>query len=137
MIVRHGGLTNSQSLVYDAENRLSAFRAGRDKFHAGEIRLCGGWRAACGNGTTRAPTNLQVWIGNIYEEKGGKMLFHVFAGGQQVCTFETNSALYGGSDTNKVGYYYHEDNLNSSSALSEFLRQSNGSECVLSVWADA
>lgn len=37
---------------------------------------------------------------------------------RQVCTFETNSVLYGGSDTNRVAYYYHEDSLNSSSALS-------------------
>ncbi|MGA2280792.1 MAG: RHS repeat-associated core domain-containing protein, partial [Verrucomicrobiota bacterium] len=42
------------------------------------------------------------------------------AGGQQVCTFEPGSALaVTGGDTNKVGYYYHEDNLNSSSALSD------------------
>ena len=30
----------------------------------------------------QTPTNLQVWVGNIYEEKGGKTLFHVYAGGQ-------------------------------------------------------
>jgi hypothetical protein len=30
---------------------------------------------------------------NLYEEKGGKTLFHVFAGGQQVCTFEAGSPL--------------------------------------------
>jgi RHS repeat-associated protein len=66
------------------------------------------------------PTNLQVWIGNYYEEKGGKVLFHIFANGQQVCTFETNSAIYNGSstDTNHVAYYYSEDNINSSCALS-------------------
>ena len=67
----------------------------------------------------QSATNVQVWIGDNYEEKGGKILYHVFAGGQQVCTFEPGSALYGGSDTNKVGYYYHEDNLNSSTALSD------------------
>ena len=65
------------------------------------------------------PTNIQVWIGNLYEEKGGKTLFHVFAGNQQVCTFETNSVLYGGSNTTNVGYYYNEDSLNTSSALSD------------------
>jgi RHS repeat-associated protein len=43
---------------------------------------------------------------------------HVYAGGQLVCSFETNSTLFGGSDTNRVAYYYHEDNLNSSTALS-------------------
>jgi RHS repeat-associated protein len=67
---------------------------------------------------------------NIYEEKGGKTLFHVFAGGQQVCTFENGSPLAGGTDTNKVGYYYHEDNLNSSSALSG----SSGSQQEVNVY---
>ena len=66
----------------------------------------------------QAATNLQVWIGNIYEEKGGKVLYHVYAGGQLVCSYETNSTLFGGSDTNRVAYYYHEDNLNSSTTLS-------------------
>ena len=60
-----------------------------------------------------------MWIGNIYEEKGGKTLFHVFAGSEQVCTFETNSPLYGGSDSSKVGDYYHQDQLTSSSVLSD------------------
>jgi len=78
----------------------------------------------------QTPTNLQVWIGNIYEEKGGKKLFHVYAGDQLVCTFETNSVLYGGTDTNQVGYYYHEDNLNSSSALSS----SSGSQQEVNVY---
>jgi hypothetical protein len=34
----------------------------------------------------------------------------VYAGNQQVCTFEAGSYLDGGSDSSKVGYYYHEDN---------------------------
>ena len=72
-----------------------------------------------GNGTIRTPTNLQVWIGNIYEEKGGKVLYHVFAGGQLVCSFETNSAFFGGTTPTRWRYYYHEDNLNSSTALSD------------------
>ena len=115
MMVRHGGLTNAEALVYDPENRLAAIaQAGvfSDEFgYAYDgTRL---WKRIDQN-----PTNIQVWIGNIYEQKGGKTLFHVFAGSEQICTFETNSALYGGSSTNAVGYYYHQDNLNSSSALS-------------------
>ena len=102
-------------MVYDADNRLKIFS------QAGKVVVEYGY-AADGSRlwkrTDQSATNVQVWIGNIYEEKGGKVLFHVFAGGQQVCTFETNSALYGGSDTNRVAYYYHEDNLNSSSTLS-------------------
>ncbi len=38
---------------------------------------------------------------------------------RQVCTFETNSPLAGGGDTNRVGYYYHQDQLTSSSVLSD------------------
>ena len=116
MMVRHGGLTNSQALTYDPENQLSAIaQAGvmSDEFGyaADGARL---WKRINQN-----PTNVQVWIGNLYEEKGGKILYHVFAGSAQVCTFETNSPLFGGTDTNRVGYYYNEDNLNTSSALSD------------------
>jgi RHS repeat-associated protein len=78
----------------------------------------------------QSSTNVQVWIGNIYEEKGGKTLFHVYAGNQQVCTFEAGSYLDGGSDSSKVGYYYHEDSLNSSSALSS----SGGSQQQVNVY---
>ncbi|MGA2279118.1 MAG: RHS repeat-associated core domain-containing protein [Verrucomicrobiota bacterium] len=118
MIVRRAGATNSQSLVYDAQNRLvrvaqagTNFMLVKFGYAADDARL---WKW-----NNQTPTNLQVWIGNIYEEKGGKKLFHVYAGGQLVCTFETNSVLYGGTDTNKVGYYYHQDQLTSSSVLSD------------------
>ena len=132
MMVRHGGLTNSQALTYDPENHLSAIaQAGvfsaEFGYAADGSRL---WKRVNQN-----PTNIQVWIGNLYEEKSDtngnrKVLFHVFAGGQQVCTFETNSPLNGGSDSTKVGYYYHEDNLNSSSALSS----SSGSQQEVNVY---
>jgi RHS repeat-associated protein len=127
MLVRHGGLTNSQAMVYDPENRLSVIaQAGvmSDEFGYGfdGARL---WKRINQN-----PTNIQVWIGNLYEQKGGKTLFHVFAGSEQVCTFETNSPLGGGSSTNAVGYYYHEDNLNTSSALSS----SGGSQVEVDVY---
>jgi RHS repeat-associated protein len=46
-----------------------------------------------------------------------------FAGSQQVCTFVPNSTLNGGSMTTNVGYYYHQDNLGSSTVL----RDPNGS----------
>jgi RHS repeat-associated protein len=115
MIVRHDGLTNSQALVYDPENRLSAIaQAGvfSDEFGYADdgARL---WKRIDQN-----PTNIQIWIGDIYEQKNGKTLFHVFADGQQICTFEATSPLNGGTSTNAVGYYYHEDNLNTSSTLS-------------------
>jgi RHS repeat-associated protein len=118
MIVRHAGGTNvAQALVYDAENRLVRVAQAGTNFLLVEFGYAG-------DGTrlwkwdNQSPTNVQVWIGNIYEEKGGKTLFHVFAGNEQVCTFEPTSVLNGGSVSTNVGYYYHEDNLNSSSALS-------------------
>lgn len=115
MIVRHDGLTNAQALVYDPENRLSAIaQAGifSDEFGYADdgARL---WKRIDQN-----PTNIQIWIGNIYEQKNGKTRFHIFADDQQICTFEATSPLNGGTSTNAVGYYYHEDNLNTSSTLS-------------------
>lgn len=117
MIVRRGGATNSQSLVYDAENHLTRFAQAGTNFMLVKFGYAGNG-ARLWKWNNQSPTNLQVWIGNIYEEKGGKTLFHVYAGGLQVCTFETGSPLAGGTDTNKVGYYYHQDNLTSSCVLS-------------------
>jgi RHS repeat-associated protein len=115
MIVRHGGTTNSQAMTYDPENQLSVFS------QAGAVVLEYGYAwdgARLWKRIDQSATNVQVWIGNIYEEKCGKILFHVFAGSQQVCTFEPTSPLNGGGDSSAVGYYYHEDSLNTSSALS-------------------
>jgi RHS repeat-associated protein len=132
MVVRHAGTTNAQALSYDPENHLSVIAAAgvfSDEFGyaADGSRL---WKRVNQN-----PTNIQVWIGNLYEEKSDtngnrKVLFHVFAGGQQVCTFETNSPLMGGSDSTKVGYYYHQDNLGSSSVLSS----SSGSQIEVNAY---
>lgn len=112
MIVRHGGTTGSQALAYDSENQLTNFsQAGSTVaefgYAADGARL---WKR-----TDQSPSQVQVWIGNLYEEKNDlqgvhQILYHVFAGGQQVCTIEAGSLLT---------YYYHEDNLNSSSALSD------------------
>jgi RHS repeat-associated protein len=127
MIVRHGGTTNSQAMAYDPENQLSVFS------QAGKVVLEYGYAdggARLWKRVDQSATNVQVWIGNNYEEKGGKVLFHVFAGGEQVCTFETNSPLAGGSDSTRVGYYYNEDNLNTSSALSS----SSGSQLELNAY---
>ena len=118
MIVRQLDTNAWQSLTYDAQNRLvrvaqtgTNFMLVKFGYAADGTRL---WKW-----NNQTPTNLQVWIGNYYEEKGGKKLFHVYAGDQLVCTFETNSVLYGGTDTNKVSYYYHQDQLTSSSVLSD------------------
>jgi RHS repeat-associated protein len=115
MIVRHGGLTNSQAMTYDAENHLKIFS------QAGVVVVEYGYAADGARLWKRidqSATNVQVWIGNNYEEKSGKVLFHVYAGDQLVCTFEPTSTLNGGGVSTNVGYYYHEDNLNSSCVLS-------------------
>ncbi len=36
----------------------------------------------------QAPSGLSVWIGGLYEERAGKTLCHVFAGGKRITTFE-------------------------------------------------
>ena len=118
MIVRQAGVSNSQALVYDPENRLIRFSQANTNFLLVEFGYAGDG-ARLWKWVNQSSSNLQVWIGNIYEEKGGQTLFHVFADGQQVCTFQTNSVLAGGTITTNVGYYYHEDNLNSSSLLSD------------------
>jgi RHS repeat-associated protein len=111
MIVR-----GAQALEYDAENRLKRLtQAGtivvEYGYSAEGERL---WKRKNGDNTT-----LQVWIGNIYEEKDGKTLFHVSARDERVCSFEPGSYLAGGTggSATHVGYYYHEDHLNSSSAM--------------------
>ena len=121
MIVRHGATSGSQALGYDPENRLTTFS------QAGNIVVEYGY---ADDGTrlwkriNQDPAQVQLWIGKIYEEKNDasgvhRTLFHVFAGDQQVCTFEAGSALAVPSGNGSlIGYYYHEDNLNSSSALS-------------------
>jgi hypothetical protein len=47
------------------------------------------------------------------------LAFKASAFQRQIFSFEVNSPLLGGSDSTKVGYYYHQDNLNLSSALSD------------------
>jgi len=122
MIVRNGAATGSQALAYDGENQLTNFsQAGtvvaQYGYDADGARL---WKQL-----NQDPAQVQVWIGKIYEEKNDQTiqhvkhtLFHVFAGDQQICTFEAGSPLDGGSVSGAIGYYYHEDNISSSSVLS-------------------
>jgi len=91
----------NQELVYDPDNRLtlvvmpsSTVAFGYD---ANGTRL---WKQG-------AITNsLQVWIDGIYEEKDGKILYHVLAGDRIVCTFDSV-----GINTE----YYHPDQIHSTS----------------------
>jgi len=71
---------DDQSLTYDEENRLTIVTGGmwvNFGYDDGGARL---WRYGA-NGYT-------IWIGGIYEEKDGKTLCHVLAGGKRIATFE-------------------------------------------------
>lgn len=59
---------------------------------------------------------LQVWIDGNYEEKNGKILFHILAGRRTVCTFDSTGT--------NVFEYYHDDLLGSTAIQSD----QNGNE---------
>ncbi len=67
----------SQRLGYDAENRLSYVvtptTATTFGYDANGARL---WK--------QSTNGLQVWVGGTYEEKQGKILYHVLAEGRLV-----------------------------------------------------
>jgi RHS repeat-associated protein len=94
-------MRGNQQLVYDPDNRLSLVVMTNSTvafgYDANGARL---WKQG-------AVTNsLQVWIDGIYEEKDGKILYHILAGDRLVCTFDS-----GGITTE----YYHPDHLHSTS----------------------
>lgn len=94
MLVRGGA-----SLVYDPENRLIAVAASNQAttfgYDADGHRL---WKQG-------ALTNsLQVWINGVYEEKDGKILYHICAGDRPVYTY---------SSDNSITEYYIPDHLHS------------------------
>jgi len=78
-----GNMTNrnGQALFYDEENQLVQVTTGTNTamfgYSDGGERL---WKYSGGQ--------LTIWIGGIYEIKGGKTLCHVIANGRRVCTFE-------------------------------------------------
>ena len=95
---------NGQRLEYGPENRLVRWTFGASKisfgYDSGGVRL---WK----EGTN----SLQVWIGEFYEEKQGRVLYHILAGNRLVCTFDA-------TETN-VFEYYHSDHLRSTSVLTD------------------
>lgn len=89
-----------QRLNYDVNNRLSQVIATNGLittfgYDANGARL---WKLTSTN-------TLQVWIDGNYEEKNGKILFHILAGGRTVCTFDSTGT--------NVFEYYHDDVLGS------------------------
>ena len=99
MVVR-----GNQQLFYDADNRLTnvVTPTGNVTFgyDGSGARL---WKQGAATNT------LQVWIGGNYEEKDGKILFHISAGDRVVCTFDAASTVF---------EYYHPDHLHSAEILS-------------------
>jgi RHS repeat-associated protein len=93
----------NQHLEYDPENRLVLVRSTNATTTFGYSgdgeRL---WKQ------TSTTNGLQIWIGNIYEEKNGKTLYHIYAGSLLVCTFDASGTVVD---------YYQSDNLHSSSIL--------------------
>jgi RHS repeat-associated protein len=119
------GAGGSRAPEHDAENRLTRLS------EAGSLIVQYGYAADGARLWKRKnEAELQVWIGTLSQEKGGKTLFHVFAGDERVCTFEPGSVLAGGGDSSKMGYYYHQDQLTCSSALSG----SAGQQLGVNVW---
>jgi RHS repeat-associated protein len=92
---------NGMRLVYDVNNHMAYAVTPTNLTQFGYdgdgVRL---WEQSSTN-------TLQVWIGNDYEEKNGQILFHVYAGGRQVCTFDKTGT--------NVFQYYHPDDLTSTS----------------------
>lgn len=96
-VANRGGMR----LVYNVNNQMSAVlrptMTVQCGYAADGARL---WKS-------NATNSLQVWIGNTYEEKNGQVLFHIYAGGQLVCTFDSTGT--------NVFQYYHPSVLTSTS----------------------
>jgi RHS repeat-associated protein len=94
----------SQSLVYNPENRLIGSAVSNQTttfgYDAGGNRL---WKEGASTNT------LQVWIGGNYEEKDGKVLFHISAADRMVYTYSSDGS---------VAEYYHPDHLHSAEVMS-------------------
>lgn len=101
---------NRQRLIYDVNNRLAQVVATNGVvttfgYDASGARL---WKSTSTN-------TLQVWIDGNYEEKNGKILFHILADGRTVCTFDSTGTVF---------EYYHDDLLTSTAIQSD----QNGNE---------
>jgi RHS repeat-associated protein len=104
-----------QHLFYDANNRLCKV------WGTNGVITTFGYSADGARLWEKSGTNtLQVWIGDAYEERDGKVLFHISAAGKRVCTFEPAAGgMTGYNPTNQQFYYYHSDYLGSSSVMTD------------------
>jgi RHS repeat-associated protein len=95
-----------QHLFHDANNRLYKV------WNTNGVITTFGYAADGARLWEQSGTNaLQVWIGNNYEEKDGQILYHIYADGRQVCTFDKTGT--------NVWQYYHPDNLGSTAIQSD------------------
>ena len=95
-------LRGRQHLFYDVNNRLNLV------WSTNGVTTTFGYSADGARLWEQSGTNaLQVWVGDNYEEKQGLTLYHVYAGGRLVATFDK-------SRTN-LFQYYHPDDLGSTS----------------------
>ena len=88
-------------LVYDVNNRLAFALTPSNT-------VAFGYSADGSRLWEQSGTNaLQVWIGNNYEEKNGQVLYHVYADGRLIATFDKTGT--------NVFQYYQPNNLTSTS----------------------
>jgi len=94
--------------------------------------------SALENAATRTRPRSRSGSGTTTKRRTARTLFHVFAGGQRICaTFLSRGRPWAvkrrGRRGHARGYYYHQDHLNSSSALSGSAGSSWKSTCGIRV----
>lgn len=97
-VVRDG-----QRLDYDPENRLILVSTPSSV-------VSFGYDAAGARLWKQGTNTLQVWIGNHYEERNGRTLFHIMQGDRLVCTYDS---------TGTIVEYCHPDHLRSTTILTD------------------
>lgn len=99
---------NGQTLQYDRENRLLWIGAWSPTFYYGPT----------GQRVRKVSTNLveTIWVDNIYEREGSRVLLHINANGKRIASFAPDGTEL---------YYYHDDHLGSSSLVTDGVAAGN------------
>lgn len=74
-------LRGTQTLAYDPHNRLT-------KVSENGVDVLFGYDSSGARLWREKGSQRTVWIGGLYEERGGKTLCHVMAAGKRICTFD-------------------------------------------------
>lgn len=116
----------TQTLTYDAQNRLVQVFD-----NATSATSSYGYTYSSDRLWRETPQGLAVFVAGIFEERGGKNLNHVYAGGRHVVTFESSSRILpvpatpqpiGGQPVpivNPVFFYHHQDHLSGANVLTD------------------